>query len=173
MTVLEFLKTSTIDEIVDEYEREKRLARQTYESVPLRHLFSSNAVDELYDCPLECEELDGNCGDGYSPCDLRPGEECPHGLDKSEMRRKSLKSALNQEMPASYKEENNDVFYGKPEPIANYSEDDHVFAICQCPVPNTNAICIPRNWSPNGIYNFCCTECGLAGTLYARPTSQK
>ena len=105
MTVLEFLKSATIDEIVDEYEREGRLARQTYKSVPLRHLFSSNAVDELYDCPLECEELDSYCEDGSSPCGLRLGEECPYGLDKNEMRRKSLKKSLTQEMPVLKKKE--------------------------------------------------------------------
>ncbi len=53
------------------------------------------------------------------------------------------------------------------------NEIDYVWAICQCPIPTTKGIKIPKHLFKNGKCKFRCKNCGLVGTLVSNENRTK
>lgn len=103
MTILEFLKTRNIDEIVDEFVRERE-SGETLDKTPLSVLFR-NVTEYQFCIDHECVNY---YEDDYSvSCDLGcfcgDAGSCPFKFNKADALRNALLSEFNTEKPEVHK----------------------------------------------------------------------
>lgn len=99
MTVIEFLKTKTIEEIAEEYAKEF-INGGTLDKTPLLWIFSDNVANDVGCCPKDCEYY-CDYDDYYETdiCELEQDETCPYKINKKESLIKTFINSLNSQMP--------------------------------------------------------------------------